>query len=530
VPSLRSLAVFLLLVVMELLAGFSLLVGSGLIVALRVGDGLIWLLLLAGIGGLATGLGIALIGPAEPWNRILLLVGGGVWAAIPAVLTGRDLPVIALTLALLTVAYWRGLRLSLEPADSETVKREFGFGFGLLFLSFLWGISRDVNHEEPFWSALALIGIAYTLTAMIALVVARLERQRERGAGVAVLAAVAVQLGLLVLLAIGLIALFGHDIAGAVGNATQPARNAIGSALYHVVLLLAGPIQWLIDLVRSHAHNVRPRTPQPPVTGSRFTGKRPHIGHADQTILKLLGLLALAALLGVVAHVVWRLLPRIPRYRAPRGYREERRALLTPAEIARAVLGWLLSLLRKSGEGMAQAVLRTRRRIWGDYPEDPVRRVYTQVLRRAAAAGQPRPLAATPDEFGRSLASRWPDAAFDLGAITEAYVLRRYGEAAPQAGALERLGVHWQRVRSAIRVPRAGLGPHPAHPETPSAGTSTEARTQPASMRERVGRALAGLNDPSGGGWGTLLVWIACLLIPFVLAILLILTLFLVRL
>jgi hypothetical protein len=175
-------------------------------------------------------------------------------------------------------------------------------------------------------------------------------------------------------------------------------------------------------------------------------------------VASILGALVLAVVIGIVLYVVWRFLPRIRRYRPPKGYREERTTLLTPAEMLRAVVTWLLSLFRKGGERVVQMVERTRRRIWGKYPEDPVRRVYVQLLRRSAAAGVTRPPNATPDEFGGRMAGHWPDVAFDLGAITEAYVQRRYGEVQPELEALGRLGRHWQNVRTAIRVPRTVPG------------------------------------------------------------------------
>src|SRR5947209_3435296 len=109
VPSLRAMFVFLLLLLMELLAAFSFLVGSGLIVAVHAGNAVLGLLFLAGAGGLVSGLAIALIGAAEPWNRILQLVGAGLWAILPAALAGHDFAGITVAVALLLVAYWRGL-------------------------------------------------------------------------------------------------------------------------------------------------------------------------------------------------------------------------------------------------------------------------------------------------------------------------------------------------------------------------------------------------------------------------------------
>ncbi len=62
------------------------------------------------------------------------------------------------------------------------------------------------------------------------------------------------------------------------------------------------------------------------------------------------------------------------------------------------------------------------------YPDDPVRRAYAKVLRRAGAQGLQRSGSATPFEFQRQLEEYWPSGADDFATLTQAYMSRRYGE------------------------------------------------------------------------------------------------------
>jgi hypothetical protein len=115
---------------------------------------------------------------------------------------------------------------------------------------------------------------------------------------------------------------------------------------------------------------------------------------------------------------------------------------------------WLRALLGKSHGAAREAVRVTRHRILGpQYPPDPVRRLYAQMLRRAQAAGVPRPPFSTPGEFQLSMATRWPAGSADFAALTEAYVLRRYGEVSFDDRQVQELTERWHRLRSVMRRP-----------------------------------------------------------------------------
>jgi hypothetical protein len=96
----------------------------------------------------------------------------------------------------------------------------------------------------------------------------------------------------------------------------------------------------------------------------------------------------------------------------------------------------------------------TRRRVLGpSYPTDPIRRVYAQVLHRAARNGLTRPQSTTPWEFELHLQRRWPEGGQAFSAITQAYVRRRYAEESLTEDDIRRLREHWQQLRRVMRAP-----------------------------------------------------------------------------
>lgn len=80
-----------------------------------------------------------------------------------------------------------------------------------------------------------------------------------------------------------------------------------------------------------------------------------------------------------------------------------------------------------------------------------VRRIYRQLLDRAASAGCPRHASQTPGEYLRTLIRWRPEAHQELSSITQAYVLARYGPSFPAKDRLERMVEAWDRLKRLIR-------------------------------------------------------------------------------
>ncbi|GAC1445056.1 MAG: hypothetical protein NVSMB52_05230 [Chloroflexota bacterium] len=473
-PSPRGLVLLLLMVLMENLAGFSVLVGSSLLDATTAGYTLFWFLMLSGICGLVVGLMVARLGPGEPWNRIALLVGSALSAVLPAALLSHNAVSFLVSAVFLVVDYWRGILTTQEPPTYSQVQARFGMGFGLLFLGLLWIIARDIINKSWIVHMMALLGIAYIVIAMVALVTARMEASREPGAGQAVMLAVAVQLGLLLVLGLGALQIFSLDLAGALLNFTHPIWDVVGRVWFNFLLLLANPVQHSIDILRPHAHRGARINYQPVSTGHEGRGRHLKSNATNYPFVGFIALLFMLLLIGGIGVLIWRTIPRIPRRVLDHGFKERREHLWSMRMLWRAILNWFRLLLRRGMEVGGEIAYRTRRRVFGAYPSDPIRRMYAQMQRRATAGGVPRQTAMTPLEYRDALVKRWPDVAFNLSAVTNAYILRRYGDSPASEAEIEFTSHHWQHVRQAIRVPRMGQ-------RTPSTSDSEGQDSQPQS-------------------------------------------------
>jgi len=80
-----------------------------------------------------------------------------------------------------------------------------------------------------------------------------------------------------------------------------------------------------------------------------------------------------------------------------------------------------------------------------------VRRIYRQLLERAATAGFPRHASQTPGEYLRTLIQWRPEAHGELSLITRQYVLARYGPPFPARDGLERMVDAWDRLKGLTR-------------------------------------------------------------------------------
>jgi Domain of unknown function (DUF4129) len=466
VPSPRTLLLLALFLAMEVLAGFSL--------AFNVLPyNMVWFLLVAACAGLMTAFAVARFGPGEPWNRLILLSGAGVTAAGLALLVTSNPGSFVVAVLFLLALFWRGIVTTMDDVDHADVRRRFGWGFGALALALLFLTANGQIYRRSTWQVLVEIGVAYTVVALIALGTARLEGTREPGAGRAVGLAIGLQLGLLLVLCLGALQLFSLDLGGGIWHVTRPVFDAVGGGLFNFVLLFKAPIQHFIELIRPHPRGnpVRPRGLPPPGSQRPRAGGSSGAGHLVAVWILIVS--ATCALAGLL-FLLWRAMPRLPGRKPARGFSEVRESGWPFLRIWAAILSRLRYFLRRGSRAAEQSMQRARRRIFGEYPDDPIRRVYTQLLRRAATAGLAREPSATPIEYRLQLTERWPDASHHFAVLTDAYILRRYGEARFGEDEVTLLQEHWQHVRHLVRVRRSRLGTamsqrprDPGAPESP---------------------------------------------------------------
>ena len=457
-PPRKTLLLFFLLLLMELLPGFVLLVGTSLLEATAWGYGLFWLLVLAATAGAIAGPAVARSVVRPRRQRTALVALGAVVATALAGLSANGPVTFLASLLFLAVAFWRGLACTAEPPDHDEVQRRFGYGFAILFFGILWVIARGIIDRREIWQMLAAAGIAFVLVSMIALVTARVASERNPGAGRAIALAVTVQLGALALLSLAALQIFAFDLAGSLGHSLQPAFDALGRSLSGIVGLIADPVDRFVQLIRPHA---RPRSQitVPSQQSSAFYGKRPKYHPPFRTpLVNIISVMILGAIIAGIGYAVWRAIP-LARTRSVSAapYKEERRSLLSVSALWRAMLRAFLALWQRSRRVASDTITATGRRAWGpSYPADPVRRTYSQILRRAKSLGLVRARTDTPDEFNRRLAGRWPGGSADFALATAMYVRRRYGDVLPAAEDLASLHGGWQRLRHEMRGPARG--------------------------------------------------------------------------
>jgi Domain of unknown function (DUF4129) len=448
----RELLILLLLVCMEMTAGFAVIVGSSLLDVTALQYAMFWILLASAVVGLTVALLVINFGPGDPWNRLGLVAGAALGAGAPAALVSHNWVSFAFALFLLLIAYWRGIAVAQNRPSHEEVMGRFGVGFALLFVGLVWVVARGIDSHRSVWQMLAFLGIGYTILTFVALVLARVERDREPGSGQAIMLAVAAQLVVILIVAVGALQVFSYDVVGAAMQHTQPFWNALGATVYRFVTLIADPIQWFINLIRPPG---RRSVSSPPAVNPLATtapiGSRPREKPKGSPAVVIAAIIFAVMVGAAILCAVWFALPRLPHRSRRSGYTEERRNL-SLAEMWRLVMSWIHRLLSRSALAAADAVQAGRRRLLPDLPADPVRRVYVQVLRRAAASGVRREPGMTPTEFRVRLATAWPAGADDFSGLTQAYVRRRYGEVTLEHSEVTRVREQWHRLRTVMRV------------------------------------------------------------------------------
>jgi hypothetical protein len=451
-PSRKELALFAMLVLMETLAGFVLFIGLGLTDFSTPGDGIFWLLLLAGLCGMIMGLLTEVVGLKHPFNRVALLAAGVAAALVPSMLTARDGPALLVSLLLLAVAFWRGTVVTSEPPEHEEVQRRFGTGLTVLFFGLIWVIARGIIDQRHMWQLLTLIGVAFTLVSLLALVTSRLEQAHVPGATQAVVLSVGGQIALVFALGVGSLVFFAHDLTAEIFSVTRPIWDVIGPAWFHLLSVIFVGVAWLLEHLPRHTHAVHP-VQRPVIPGAPDSNPRRHVPKEVSTEWTVwIGVTFALVLLAGVLALIWHTIPRVTRWTREAGYFEERRSTWSLPEFWQSFLGWLRALFGRSAEVTAEAVSSARRRLLGpSYSEDPVRRLYGQLLHRAELAGMPRADFVTPTEFQLRLARTWPEGAGDFHTLTQAYVLRRYGDESFDDHEVTALRQAWQRARLTMR-------------------------------------------------------------------------------
>jgi hypothetical protein len=415
------------------------------------------LMLAAVLIGVAASL-VALVYGRRSWHGRVALVAGAALAVIaPAALAASSPgPRSALLLAL-GVVYWRGIAVVMAEPEAEDIVFRFSMGLGLFLIGCVLATARGMMFEPGVATLLTVAGVIFVLAALSGLAAASLRRSLGGGGVETSVAA----LGFFIVLVSGL-ALLSYEVVtshlgGFFATVLSPVWNAVTHGIALGLTWLLMPLFALIQ--RTHFRLPRPQfAPTPQLFGRKIPTPMPRvlphtrISHSTDA---LLAAVVIGAAVLLLVFLIWRTASSIGGRKRKDREGEREPMEWSPAEIWHGLAAWIRGLFRETVDAAVQTVQRVRTRIIGpSYPSDPVRRIYAQILYRAAINGVARPPAVTPLEFERALSMEWPDGAGDFAAVTAAYVLRRYGEESPEPDEIARLRRHWQHLRTIMRRPR----------------------------------------------------------------------------
>lgn len=373
----------------------------------------------------------------------------------------------ALVIIIITVYFcWRGTKLAQMKIEPGHVWRQMWVGLLILLASILLRAGRGKVSGNSDDIALIVLIPAFLYFALSAHALARISFVRHTHPfGLDGNIATQERAMLSVVGGVGLILLVLTLLGGVLFSATffsslQPAWQALSAAyswfantLSFVIAWILSPIFWLVAWFATFAHNQKPTSqpPGPPPNGlprQHPATTPPGIIFATEIILPFLLLLGLVLL-------VWLVLRRRKRLRIVRNR--------ASGDVHESVWSW--TLFWSQFKAFWVALFRRRRaqdadeeqaRDSEDLPTDAaartVREIYRALLKKAATIGYVRRRHETPHEFQQRLnqfhvSSNEPQ----LGQLTEAYTLTRYGGSAPNEFDLASVRRSWDELEQKWR-------------------------------------------------------------------------------
>jgi hypothetical protein len=351
---------------------------------------------------------------------------------------------------------WRGLALARRIIEPGAVLNRLRIGVGVFVLV----IVVRAGAGDQFYGELPLLFLlpCFVALALIAHALAKAIFVRQVHP-VGLLGNIAVQEGA-VLMVVGTIGAVLLLLALLFGTFASPAflvqvhlalapvgivYNWLVTILAQFTVILLTPVFWLISLLP-----VRQQLPLRPLTSPVAPGVSKQTTPPEALLIAATVFKVVLPLLVIVglAFLAWRLLRR-------------RRVVLRrrDQDLHESVWSWrlfrgqLLGLLRAlwlrffGRKKQAEEVQPVAAEITGEPAARTVREVYRALLRWAAGRGYPRAKDETPYEFQQRLQEKLPQSMPQLGSITDAYALVRYGESVPDEREVAQVQREWQALQ-----------------------------------------------------------------------------------
>lgn len=365
---------------------------------------------------------------------------------------------------------WRGLRRAGRVVEPSTVLQTTWLGLGcfiavILMLSALKSAGVALQNEL----LLFLLIPGFLLLALAGHALARISFVRQshvtglQGSVVAQERAVLTVIGMLALV-VALVTVLIGIVAGPaflsvvlqdltpVGMAIGAVYNWLVGVLANLVVILVTPFVWLLQLF---VHFFPPSVPQQNPKGYRQpTNPKPKVAPpalASSALIPILKVVLPILLLALIVFIFWLAVRRRRKLTLLLHRRDSdlHESLWTWALFFSQIRAMLRALLRRFLPEKEPGIAREAASVI-DLSADPaarsIRDIYRLLLRRAAAFGVARKKDETPYEFQQRLHEKLPQVEPQLGVITEAYAMVRYGGSLPNADDLAHVQGQWSEL------------------------------------------------------------------------------------
>lgn len=367
---------------------------------------------------------------------------------------------------------WRGIRLAQMTIEPGHVFRQLWAGLLVLLIAVLLRAGQAGSVGSADDVVLVLLIPIFLYVALSTHALARITFiRREHPIGLegsvnsqerAMLSVItAVGLVLFVLTFLGSM-LFSSAFFGSV----QPFWKLVGSGydllvkgLSQLIVWITTPLFWLYTWLTTHFQGVQPTVKSPSSVAQQASHRLPPAAPVSPGAILAAKILIPVLILAVLALIIYLALRRRGRLRIVRARKG--------GDIHESVWSWqlfwsqvgafFLGILRRlfpkqalTGEERAQraAEMALPPNIY------TMREIYRALLNKAATRGHIRKRDETPHEFRQRLDVYEPQNEPQLGLITEAYALTRYGGASPNEGELEMVRRFWNELEQKWEIPR----------------------------------------------------------------------------
>ncbi|OPY86008.1 MAG: hypothetical protein A4E71_01786 [Smithella sp. PtaU1.Bin162] len=320
---------------------------------------------------------------------------------------------LGLSVIIVTAIYWyQGLRLASMAVGFEQCLAEFQFGFLMFLVIFFFHAVAgvDKNYFAPV--------IIFFVCGLISLFFSRRERLAStEGFSVVIDLAALICVGLTVISGLSLAVIFNPALAAKLYLAGKSVLNFILNLIMQVMRFLAGFFSGS-DAVLPPPPPSAPKTPGDPAVIANLFNIPP-------AVRKWLQMLVGGLFISMIAAALWSVSRQIAE-----SIRRRKKGI--PADVHKLNSSYLKNifvLIKNSAAAFMRKMqwLYIRRR--GRHNDSlTMKFVYGQILRWAAMSGCRKKVSATPAELYPQLSFWLPEAAAEIGFITEQFVQVRYGE------------------------------------------------------------------------------------------------------